>query len=66
MRTVSYILFVVIQEDCCLGDRISYGSEELLKVRGSRYICDFGEGGHLQSSTHFVRSLLVTRGRCLQ
>lgn len=39
MRIVSYILFVVMQEDCCLGDSISDGSEELLKVRGSRYRC---------------------------
>ena len=50
-----------------MGDSISDGSEELLEVRGNRYICDFGEGGHLQSSTHFVRrSLLGPRGRCLQ
>ena len=67
MRIVSYILFAAIQEDCSMGDSISDGSEELLKVRGNRYICDFGEGGHLQSNTHFVRgSLLGTRGRCLQ
>ena len=67
MRIVGYIFGGARREDCSLGDSISGGSEELLEVRGSRYLCNFGEGGYFQSSTHFVRrSLLVTRGRCLQ
>ena len=40
MRIVSYILFGAIRENYSLGDSISDGSEELLEVRGSRYLCD--------------------------
>ena len=51
-----------------MGDSFSDNSEELLQrgSRGGQYICDFGEGGYMQPSTHFGRSLLlVTRSRSL-
>ena len=36
------------------------------EVGESQYVCDFSEGGYMQSGTHFDRRLLlVTRRRCL-
>ena len=36
------------------------------EVGGGQYICDFGDGSCIQSSTHFGRRLLLaTRSRCL-
>ena len=40
-------------------------SKEVGAGGGNQYICDFGEGGCMQSSTHFGRGLLlVTGSRC--
>ena len=69
-------LFYLCQnEDYNPGDSLSESSQELLQRRkwGGQYVCDFGEGGYVQSSTHFGRGLLlvtrmlllVRRSRCL-
>ena len=48
-------------EDCGLGDSTSDSSEKLLQ-RGrvvGQYVCGFGEGDYMQSSTYFSRRFLL-------
>ena len=48
-------------EDCSPGDSISDSSEKLLQRGGgggeSQYICDFGGGEYMQSSTDFLQKV---------